>query len=175
MMQVFSQSRVARQLGLTHSTVSRLRQRLRQTGRLFERPRTVEQPGVKIVPYVETAANTRGRQNNMIDPKTVRNRLKEAGLHARRPYVGPQLTPRRRNWLRRQSLLQFPLHPRRQVLFSDESLFSLYSTDGQKRVYGRQRERFSDACVNETDKIWRRISNCLGWHCTWNENTPNRY
>ena len=56
---------------------------------------------------VETAANTPGRHSN-IHPKTVRNRLKDVGLYARRPYVGRHLTQIRRQnrmkWLRRHSL-----------------------------------------------------------------------
>ena len=172
LMQGFSQSQVARQLGVAQSTVSRLRQRLRATGRLADRPRSGrprettrrQDRAIRLAHLrdrfrtaVETAANTPGRHNNRIHPKTVRNRLKEVGLYARRPYVGPQLTHRRRqirmNWLRRHSLRQFPMHRWRQVLFSDESRFSLYRADGRKRVYRRRGERFTDACVMENDRF----------------------
>ena len=39
-----------------------------------------------------TAANTPGLHNNRISAQTVRNRLRENGLHARRTYVGCVLT-----------------------------------------------------------------------------------
>ena len=55
--------------------------------------------------------------------------------------------------LRRHSLRQFPMHRWRQVLFSDESRFSLYRADGRKRVYRRRGERFTDACVMENDRF----------------------
>ena len=50
-------------------------------------------------------------------------------------------------------------------LFSDESRFCLKFSDGWTRVYRRRGERFSDACVLETDRfsggsvmIWGGIS-----------------
>ena len=51
-----------------------------------------------------TAANTPELHNNRISAQTVRNRLRENGLHTRRPYVGCVLTQRHRlnrfNWAR---------------------------------------------------------------------------
>ncbi|VDI18461.1 Hypothetical predicted protein [Mytilus galloprovincialis] len=41
----------------------------------------------------------------------------------------------------------------RQVLFTDESKFNLKFIDGRARVYRRRNERFSDACVQETDRF----------------------
>ena len=41
---------------------------------------------------IATAANTPGLHNNRISAQTVRNRLWENGLHARRPYAGCVLT-----------------------------------------------------------------------------------
>ena len=106
---------------------------------------------------METAANTPGRRNNRIRPKTVRNRLKEVCLYARRPYVGLQLTYKRRqirmNWLRRHCLHQFPVQRWRQVLFSDESRFSLSCADGRNRVYRRRGEQFTDTCVMENGRF----------------------
>ena len=53
-----------------------------------------------------TAANIPEFHNNRINAKTVRNRLRENGLHARRPHVGCVLTRRHRqnrlNWARVQ-------------------------------------------------------------------------
>ena len=51
-----------------------------------------------------TAANTPGLHNNRISAQTVRNRLRENGLHAQRPYVGCVLNQHRHqnrlNWAR---------------------------------------------------------------------------
>ena len=45
------------------------------------------------------------------------------------------------------------MHHWRKILYSDESRFSLYQADGHKRVYQRQSERFTDACVMENDRF----------------------
>ena len=102
-----AQSDVALHLGVHRSTMSRLYQRLRTTGHTKYRPRS-GRPSVMsrhqdryirlthlrdmfLVPVV-TAANTRGIHNNRISAQTARNRLREAGLRARRPYIGPVFT-----------------------------------------------------------------------------------
>ena len=41
----------------------------------------------------------------------------------------------------------------RRVMFTDESRFSLYRSDGRKGVYRRRGERFADACVVERDRF----------------------
>ena len=55
-----------------------------------------------------TAANTPGLHNNRISAQTVRHRLRENDLHARRPYVGYVLTQSHRqnrlNWARVHTL-----------------------------------------------------------------------
>ncbi|GFX51108.1 transposable element Tcb2 transposase [Trichonephila clavipes] len=62
-----------------------------------------------------------------VSSQTVRNRLHEGGLYARRPMVCIPLTPRpraaRRRWAAEHR--DWEQHDWRQVLFTDESLFSL--------------------------------------------------
>ena len=140
LMQGFLQSQIAKQLDVAQSTVSRLRHLLHAiTGRLADRPHSgrprettrCQDRAIRLAHLrdrfgmaVETAANTPGRHNNRIHKKNCAK-----PFDARRPYVGPQLTHRRRqirmNWLRRHSLHQFPMHCWRQVLSSDESRLSL--------------------------------------------------
>ena len=104
-----------------------------------------------------TAAVTIGSHNRPISAHTVIRRLRERIIRARRPYVGPVLTRRHRQtrlqwchshsrWLARQW---------NQVLFIDESRFSLEKADGRVRVYRRVGERYSDACVTEVDRVRR--------------------
>lgn len=172
LLQGLSQSEVARRLGVAQSTVFRLKQRLQTTGSVADRPRsgrpretTLRQDRAirlahlrnRFLTAAETASTTPGRHNNRIHPGTVRNRLRAAGIRARRPYVGPPLTQRRRqvrlNWLRQHRPNLFPLQRWRRVLFTDESRFKLFRADGNKRVYRRQGERFVDACVIENDRF----------------------
>ncbi|XP_060085024.1 galactoside alpha-(1,2)-fucosyltransferase 2-like [Ylistrum balloti] len=105
----------------------------------------------------ETANNTLGSHNRHIHPDTVRNRLRVNGLRAQRPYVGQPLTPSRRQrrlaWLQAHSPRNFPMRQWRRVFFTDESLFTLYLSDGRLRVYRRRGERYTDACVAERDRF----------------------
>ena len=158
-------------LGCT-STISRLVQRLRATGRLTDRPRSGrprvttqrQDRRIRIVHLrnrlrtaAENAREVIGTHGRRVCPRTVRNRLREFDLRPRRPYVGPNLTPRRRQrrmqWLRAHAPNRFRLADWRRVMFSDESRFSLQRSDSRQRVYRRLGERYFDACVREVDKF----------------------
>ena len=154
------------------STISRLVQRLRATGRLTDRPRS-GRPRVttqrqdrrirlvhlrnRLRTATETAREVIGTHGRRVCPRTVRNRLREFDLRPRRPYVGPNLTPRRRQrrmqWLRAHAPNRFRLADWRRVMFSDESRFSLQRSDRRQRVYRRLGERYSDACIREVDRF----------------------
>ncbi len=100
-----------------------------------------------------TAAATIGLHNQRISAQTIRNRLREAHLHARRPHRGLDLTAvRRRNRLEWANA-HIRWHPAlwRGVLFMDEPRFSLYRADGRQRVWRRVGERFAD--VNIVDRV----------------------
>ena len=110
------------------STIERLIRRLKDTGRVADRPRrghprvtTPRQDGTihlahlgnRHVTATETALTTVGNHNRHIHPKTVRNRLREFGLRARRPYIGFPLTrarlARRMAWLAAHGPRQLPM------------------------------------------------------------------
>ncbi len=100
-----------------------------------------------------TAAATIGLHNQRISAQTVRNRLREAHLHARRPHRGLDLTAfRRRNQLEwENSHIRCHLTLWRGVLFMDESRFSLYRADGRQRVWLCVGDWFAD--VNVVDRV----------------------
>ncbi|KAK0143180.1 Transposable element Tcb2 transposase [Merluccius polli] len=81
----------------------------------------------RLRPATRTAAATIGLHNQRISAQTVRNRLREAHLHARRPHRGLDLTPvRRHNRLEWANVhIRWRLARWRSVLFTDESRFSL--------------------------------------------------
>ena len=102
---------VALQFDVNVSTIERLFRRLRDTGRVTDRPQwgcprvtTPRQDRAiclahlrnRHVAATETASNTVGNHNHHIHPKTVRNRLREFGLRTRRPYICFPLTRARR-------------------------------------------------------------------------------
>ena len=136
-MQGQRQQQVARHFGVHVSTKERLVRRLRETGRVADRPRS-GRPRVtsqrqdrairlahRHLTATETAVNTVGSHNRHIHPKTVWNPLREFGLRARRPYVGLPLNwacrARRMAWVIAQAPRRVPMRQWRRVFFNDES------------------------------------------------------
>jgi transposase len=172
LMQGQRQRQVALQSGVNVSTIERLVRRLRDTGRVADRPRRrrprlttpLQDRAIHLVHLhnrnvtaTETALTTVGNHNRHIHPKTVRNRLREFGLRARRPYIGFPLTRARHAcrmaWLVAHGPRQFPIRQWRRVFFTDVSRFTLFRPDGRRRLCRRRGERFADACVLERDRF----------------------
>ena len=177
-----SQREVARHFNVHVYTISRLNRRFQETGATADRPRA-PRPRVttpqqdryirlrylrdRFLPATVTAAQTPGRHNRRISDQTVRNRLREHGLQARRPYRCLPLTAARRrvrlDWARQH--LNWNAIRWNSVLFTDESRFKLSVADGRTRVWCRRGERYADAKVLERDRwggpsvmVWAGVS-----------------
>ncbi len=150
------------------STISRLQRRFREFGSASNRPHNRRPRETtpaqdlhiqhlylqdRLRPATRTATATIGLHNQRNSAQTVRNRLREAHLHARHPDRGLDLTAvRRRNWLEWSNAhIRWRLTLWRGVLFTDESLFSLYRAVGRQCVWCRVGERFAD--VNVVDRV----------------------
>jgi hypothetical protein len=101
----------------------------------------------------ETSRRIPGLVNVRISGQTVRTRLRESGLRARRPVVGPILKKKHRTarlaWARARRRCR--LHAWQHILFSDESRFSLRLIDGRYRVYRRRGNVLrTSACTSPT-------------------------
>lgn len=165
-----SQRECARRFHVHQSTISRLHQRFVATGSVADRPRP-GQPRVttrrqdnfirqrhlrdRFTTAVSTASLIQGRRRRNIHARTVIRRLREYGIRCRRPYRGQILTQRhRQNRVRWACDMINNRHQNwNQVVFSDESRFSLSFADGRVRLYRRQHERYRDACVAERDRF----------------------
>ena len=159
-----SVSVTARHFGMTRTTVRLWNQRYWATGTVADlqrsgRPRvTTPQQDRFIVlrhlrnrfqPSTVTARTIPGLRR--ITSNTVRNRLGERGLRARRTARRLTLLQHHRNartaWARRyQRATNAELN---RILWTDEVRFTLSRPDGRRRVYRRARERYANACVEE--------------------------
>lgn len=158
---------VARVMGCSRRTIHDLRTRLQQTGTTADRPRsgrprvTTQAEDRQIVlrhlrNRFLTATSTRNELfRGRVTAQTIRNRLRTARLHARRPYRGPILTQlhRRQRLLWAQRHLRWTQRDWNRVVFSDESRFTLHFADGRVRVWRRRGERNAQCCVQEVDRF----------------------
>ena len=103
----------------------------------------------------EPYKTTSSRPHVHVSAQTVRNRLHEGGMRARRPQVGPVLTAQHRaarlafarehqDWQIRH------WHP---VLFTDESRFTLSTCDRRDRVWRRRGERSAACNILQHDRF----------------------
>lgn len=161
---------VGRRLNVSHSVISRLRERHQQTGSVKQRPRsgrpkktTPRQDRQMVVlakrERVKSAKMINSEFRNAtgvrISDQTVRNRLHSHNLRAFRPAVRPRLTMRHRT-----NRLEFArLHVNldrarlRNILFTDESRFCLDFHDGRRRVWRSKNERYANCNVVEHDRF----------------------
>lgn len=162
-----SQRDAARQTGIPRTTIQYVYQRYRETGEYSRRSgsgsqrRTTARDDRFVVLSVlrnrhQTAVGVRNELERVrgvsVSERTIRRRLQERGLQARRPATGPQLLPRHR----RQRLqfarehVNWTIAQWGNVLFSDESRFCLRGADGRERVWRRSGERYAECTRSET-------------------------
>ena len=179
LMQGQRQQQVARHFGVHVFTIERLVRRLRETGRVADRPQS-GRPRVtsqrqdrairlahlrnRHLTSTETAVNTVGSHNRRIHPKTASLVYEPIVLTSVCHSIGHVA---RVVWLgvKAQAPRRFPMRQWRRVFFTDESRFTLFRADGRRRLYRRCGERFADACVFERDRygggsvmVWGGIS-----------------
>lgn len=160
------QRETARIVGVSLSTVQRVRQQFQDTGSNLRRPTTGR-------PRCTTAREDRYLINTMLRNRfltgtalthhflglggsnpsawTVRRRLAEGNLKPFRPANGLKLERHHRTARRlyARDHVDWTIEDWTNVLFSDESKFMLYEHDGRAKVYRRPGERFMQACIEE--------------------------
>uniref|UniRef100_A0A667WJH9 Transposase Tc1-like domain-containing protein n=1 Tax=Myripristis murdjan TaxID=586833 RepID=A0A667WJH9_9TELE len=142
----------------SQSVISRLQQRYKETGRVTERHRSGRPLATSHTDdrFIVNSA-LRNRMMNatqlqartQVSLQTIRNRLHQHGLRARRPARVPDHTTRHRchrlAWAREH--LRWTRDQWASVLFSDENRFMLSRNDGRQRCWRRQGERYASATV----------------------------
>ncbi|GFW29736.1 transposable element Tcb1 transposase [Trichonephila clavipes] len=86
--------------------------------------------------------------HHSVSARTIRRRLQQSGLSARRPLLGLPLTPNhrrlRRQWCGERSMWVAEWNG---VVFTDESRICLQHHDGRIRVWRHRGERMLNSCV----------------------------
>ena len=177
-----TQEDVSRTLRVSQSVISRAWTRYQMTGSVQHRhgggrPRSTN-PAQDRYLVVSASRNRHSNARKLQDElqrasgvhvsdQTVRNRLHDAGMRARRPAIRIPLSVNhrraRREWC--QEHLAWDEEDWESVLFTDESKFCLDFTDGRRRVWRRKGERYHDATIEEHDRygggsvmVWGGIS-----------------
>lgn len=154
-----SQRNIADRLGVNQSTVSRVLKRFRETGnnkrrRGQGRPRCTQERDDRFIRLAvsrdrfQTSNQLRDElqraRNAAVSSRTIRRRLKEGNMAARRPATGPLLTrahkAARLRFAREHA--HWTMEEWGHVLFTDESRVALHSPDGRQRVWRRRGERY---------------------------------
>jgi hypothetical protein len=160
---------VARTFHVSPTTMTNLLRRYNQTGDVKDRPRSgrpkvttpVEDRRIRTIglrrrvvssPNIQSQIHAaRGRGALRLSRQTIRNRLNGSGLRSRQPSVKQRLLPghtqARLRWARIHA--HWTRAQWRNVLFSDESRFSLHHNDRRMRLWRRRGERFQKCCVRE--------------------------
>lgn len=159
-----SQYYVARVLGISRCSVQRVVKRFHETGSYSRRVGSGRKRcttnaddhflTLKVLRNRDTTAvSARNELHEVrgvdVSERTVRRRLKEYGLSARRPATGPELTREHRVQRMRFARDHQDWTPEQwsQILFTDESRFCLKSPDGRQRVWRRVGERFAQCNI----------------------------
>lgn len=93
----------------------------------------------------ETSFQIRRARNVVISPDTVRRRLAEANLRPRVPATGPLLTKqhKRARLTFARAHQHWEQNDWENILFTDESRYNVFASDGRIRVYRRPGERYA--------------------------------
>ncbi|GFT72691.1 transposable element Tcb2 transposase [Trichonephila clavipes] len=170
-----TQRSVADAVGVARSVVARLWNRFQETGNVKRRPgagrpratTSTDDRYIQLTARRNRTENTTQLQRQLllatgrrVFSQTVRNRLHEGGLYARRPMVCIPLTPRhhaaRRRWAAEHR--DWEQHDWSQVLFTDESRFSQECETRRVLVWRDRGTRNNPAFVSERSQYRR-----AGW------------
>ena len=160
---------VAEKAGISRSTAHNIIQRFKKTGSAANRSRTGRKRKTtaredrlirqKILVNRKKGAESVSKElahESMIEvsAQTVRRRMHEAGYHGhvarKKPYISPKNKVKRLNWARERRHEDMSYW--KKILWSDESKFDLFGSDGRQMVWRRSHEAMRPDCLKQTVK-----------------------
>lgn len=172
-----SNSEAAEKLGFSRSTASRLfRTLLKTRDPYYIKPKTGRPPkildaetriGARMLASGEArdAADLRRKQFPHVDTSTVRRHLRKHGLEAyvrrRKPFLNAKAKENRRKWA--NNFLSWSDEDWSNVIFSDESKFNLFGSDGRQWCWRRAGHDYDDVYVQK--KVKHGGGNIMVWGC----------
>ena len=147
-----NQSQVSRHFGIHRSVICRLWQLYNNTGEPAEQhPGRKRSTTTRQDRYIQLTARLQISSGVDVSPQTVRNRLHEYGLRARRPIRCPPIRhgnrARRYEWCRER--ITWTQEQWETIMFSDESRFGFKPDTRRVRVYRRPGNTERLRCVQE--------------------------
>lgn len=172
-----SNSETAEKLGISRSTASRLYRTLLKTRNPYlvkpktGRPCKVSDAEVRIgarmlaAGEARDAADLQRKQFPHLDTSTVCRHLRKHGLGAyvrrRKPFLSKKAKEKRREWAR--SFIDWTDKDWSQVIFSDESKFNLFGSDGRQWCWRRSGQEYDDIYVQK--KVKHGGGSIMVWGC----------
>ena len=156
---------IGRQMGYYYTVVSRLVRKHTQTNNVKDLPRSSRprvttdrddralQRLVRLMPFATSPVlKQHWLPNKRLSTRTVRNRLKSAGLKSRRVIKRPMLVDRHRRSRLAWCLARrgWNLRTWRKIHWSDESRFLLHVTDGRMRVWRHKDTAYTPMNIQPT-------------------------
>lgn len=165
-----SQRSVAIRVGVSRRAIRNLWERYQETGSVARRAGTgrtrattdQEDRYIRLTARRERSITARTLQNRLrqstgtrVSEQTIRNRLHEDGQRSRMRVIRLKLTRAHRAARLRfaREHLNWTIDNWRTVLFTDESKVKFFSDDRRVRVWRKEGERFSEACIHGTDRF----------------------
>jgi transposase len=172
-----SQEEIANSIGIHRTTVTRILKRFKQSGDVYHvnpktgRPRKMEirecRVAARMLSRVEAANATEVQKKAFpnVSARTVQRRLKEQGLLCRvrrsKPYISPTNKEKRRLWAMQH--IRWTVEDWRRVIFSDESKFMLFKSDGRQYCWIKPGQALDPRFTKKTIK--HGAGSLMVWGC----------